>query len=76
MFSKPSSVSFPRLLKIPHVRSGLLVFRDISDFDNYLRDVDYMPSMQLEECDGSLLSRLLHFIDKSRFGTECIVVDS
>ena len=44
--------------------------------DNYLRVVDYMASMQIEESDESLLSRLLHSIDNSRFGTECIVVDS
>ena len=44
--------------------------------DIYLRAVDYMSSMQIEESDESLLSRLLHSIDKTRFGTECIVVDS
>ena len=32
--------------------------------------------MQIEESDESLLARLLHSVDKSRFGTECIVVDS
>ena len=44
--------------------------------DNYLRAVDYMSSMQIEESEESLLSRLLHSIDKSRFGMECIFVDS
>ena len=44
--------------------------------DNYLRAVDYMSSMQIEESDESLISRLLQSIDKARFGTECIVVDS
>ena len=38
-------------------------------FDNYLRVVDYMSSMQIEESGESLLSRLLHSIDKTRFGT-------
>ena len=44
--------------------------------DNYLRAIDDMSSMQIEESDESLLSRLLHSFDKTRFGTECIVVDS
>ena len=44
--------------------------------DNYLRAVDYMASMQIDKSDESLLSRLLHSIDKSRFGNKCIVVDS
>ena len=44
--------------------------------DNYLRAIDYMSSMQIEESDESLLSRLLHSIKKIRFGTECIVADS
>ena len=44
--------------------------------DNNLRVVDYMSSMQIEESDESLISRLLQSIDKARFGTECIVVDS
>ena len=37
--------------------------------DNYLRAVDYMSSMKIEESDESLLFRLLHSIDKTRFGT-------
>ena len=32
--------------------------------------------MQIEESEELLLARLLHSVDKSRFGTECIVVDS
>ena len=44
--------------------------------DDYLRAVDYMSSMQIEESEESLLSRRLHSIDKTCFGTECIVVDS
>ena len=32
--------------------------------------------MQIEESEESLISRLLHSIDKSGFGTECIVFDS
>ena len=32
--------------------------------------------MQIEESEESLLSHLLHSIDKSRLGTECSVVDS
>ena len=41
-----------------------------------MRAVDYMASMQIEESDESLLARLLYFFDKSRFGTEYIVVES
>ena len=44
--------------------------------DNYLRAVDHLATMQIEESEESILARLLHSIDKYRFGTECIVVDS
>ena len=32
--------------------------------------------MQIEKSEESILARFLHSIDKSRFRTECIVVDS
>ena len=44
--------------------------------DNYLRAVDHLAAMQIEESEDSILARLLHSIDKSRSSTECIVVDS
>ena len=44
--------------------------------DNYLRAVDRLAAMQIEESEETILARLLQSIDKSRFGTECIVVDS
>ena len=37
--------------------------------DNYLRAVDHLAAMQIEESEESILARLLHSIDKSRFGT-------
>ena len=44
--------------------------------DNYLRAIDHMASMQIEEYDESLLACQLHYVDKSCFGSKCIVVDS
>ena len=44
--------------------------------DNYLRDVDNLSSMDDEESDEFLLARLIHSVDKSRFGMECVVINS
>ena len=44
--------------------------------DNYLRAVDHLAAMQVEESEEPILAHLLHSVDKTRFGTECIVVDS
>ena len=66
--------------RILHVPNGSHAYKDRRSsstliLTNYLRAVDHLAAMQIEEYEESILARLLHSIDKSRFETECIVVD-
>ena len=44
--------------------------------DRYLQAVDSMAAMGIVESEETLIARLLHSVDKSRFGMECAVIQS
>ena len=80
VYSKSNSALFHRLPKTRHVPNGCRIFNLQLNLSMSTWTIICGLSITCLQCKSnnlkSLFFRLLHSIDKSRFGTECIVVDS